>query len=440
MIPKIANIMQQILLSSSTTGMPCKRLNFVCGAAIIFFGCLQLVALPQLTSEEQLGHDLFFDENLSLKRNQSCASCHDPAAGFADPKNLKEPVKRPVSEGSILGQFGNRNTPSAAYAAFSPFFHWDGIEGHYVGGQFWDGRANTLAEQAALPFFNPVEMALPDILGKTELVKRLAQNPKYQEMFIDLYDIDLKDLDYAGNGPAKDAPGVNECFQLIIKAISAFEQSRAFTAFDSKYDYFLAGKTQLSAQEWQGLQLFEGKALCSECHISQATIAPDMSSLPPLFTDFTYDNLGIPANPQIGVLGAEAQPIDFGLGGRPDIKAKDPEGLQLGKFKVPTLRNVALTAPYGHNGLFSNLEQIVHFYNTRDALPSCADSSHPGFGVTHWPVPEVQQNVNKDELGDLKLTPEEEKAIVAFMLTLTDGWGNKHNMPPLPRPTLPPIP
>ena len=94
---------------------------------------------------------MYFDKNLSLNKNQSCATCHDPSAGFVDPKNTADPVNRPVSEGSIAGKFGGRNSPSAAYAAFSPFFHWDGEdeeEAMYIGGQFWDGRAKTLTEQA----------------------------------------------------------------------------------------------------------------------------------------------------------------------------------------------------------------------------------------------------------------------------------------------------
>jgi cytochrome c peroxidase len=157
--------------------------------------------------------------------------------------------------------------------------------------------------------------------------------------------------------------------------------------------------------------------------------------IPPVFTDFTYDNLGVPQNVNI-----PGQPIDQGLGDRPDIAANDPNGLQLGKHKVMSLRNIAITPPYGHNGVFATLEQIVHFYNTRDTLGVCADNNDPGFGVTCWPAPEVPQNVNVDELGNLNLTRKQEAKIVAFLKTLTDGWGEANGMPPLPRPPLPPAP
>jgi cytochrome c peroxidase len=210
--------------------------------------------------------------------------------------------------------------------------------------------------------------------------------------------------------------------------------------FDAKFDYFRAGKAQLTAEEWKGLRLFERKALCAECHITAPSVAPDGSEIPPLLTDFTYDNLGLPVNPKIAELIGEAQPIDYGLGGREDIAAFDPDGLQLGKFKVPTLRNIALTAPYGHNGLFSTLKEIVHFYNTRDVLDVCNSPEDEGFGDTCWPVPEVQQNVNVDELGNLELTDDEEAAIVAFLHTLSDGWGKANGLEPLPRPVMPPLP
>ena len=130
------------------------------------------------------------------------------------------------------------------------------------------------------------------------------------------------------------------------------------------------------------------------------------------------DNIGVPksTNPLIA-----NNPVDYGLGGRADIAAKDPGGSQLGKFKVSSLRNVAITAPYAHNGYFSSLEQIVHFYNTRD------DGT--------WPAPEVPTNVNTAELGNLGLNESEEADLVAFLKTLTDGYGaplNKFPFPPAP--------
>ena len=391
------------------------------------------------TTVEQLGEALYFDQNLSLNGNQSCASCHDPAFGFVDPDNVLNGT--PVSDGSITTLTGGLNSPSAAYAAFSPFFFWDGNEGLYVGGQFWNGRANTLAEQAAGPFLNPVEMAMPD---KWSVVERLRTSavPDYQTMFADVYNIDLSAvLPYTGDyvTPVDEAdfpPGVLEVYDRMAKAIGEFEKTEPFTKFDSKFDYVLAGLATLTKQEEKGRKLFNQQGKCVLCHLSEPTIAPDgVSQIPPLFTDFTYDNLGVPQNVNI-----PGQPIDPGLGGRKDIAAKDPLGLQLGKHKVMSLRNIELTPPYAHNGVFATLEQIVHFYNTRDVLGICGDNNDPGFGVTCWPAPEVPQNVNVDELGDLRLTAAQEADIVAFLKTLSDGWGPANNMPALPRPPMPPMP
>ena len=390
------------------------------------------------TTVEQLGEALYFDQNLSLNRNQSCASCHDPAFGFVDPDNVVNGL--PVSKGSVEGLTGGLNAPSAAYAAFSPFFHWNEVDGLFVGGQFWNGRANTLAEQAAGPFLNPVEMAMPD---KWSVVDRLRDSdlPDYQTMFMEVYGLDLKAVakyrgDYMTPVAVEDfPPGVLEVYDRMAKAIGEFEKTPLFTRFNAKFDYFLAGRAQLTKEEETGLKLFDGKGKCNLCHLSAPALAPDgVSSLPPMFTDFTYDNLGVPQN-----LNIPGQPIDPGLGGRADIAAIDPDGLQLGKHKVMTLRNIDLTPPYGHNGVFRTLEEIVHFYNTRDVLAPCdptLGNNDPGFGVTCWPAPEVPANVNDAELGNLGLTPAQEAAIVAFLKTLSDGWSTAE----LPRPPMPPMP
>lgn len=199
----------------------------------------------------------------------------------------------------------------------------------------------------------------------------------------------------------------DSAFQNILDAIAEFQKSSELNPFTSKYDYYLAGKVNLTEDELSGLKLFEdvGKGMCAECHLT----TPDPQWGKVLFTDFTYDNLGIPRNLEnpFYKISKELNPlgenhIDNGLG---DF-LKDSQ--YNGFFKVPTLRNVALTAPYFHNGIFSTLEEVVHFYNARD--------------IESFPPPEVPFNVNKDELGNLKLTPQEEKDIVAFLKTLTDGF------------------
>jgi cytochrome c peroxidase len=407
-----------------------------------------------LDPEQKLGEALYLDKNLSLNRNQSCADCHGlnpstdpqtgkplPAAGFVDPHNVEN--GSPVSEGSVAGRFGALNAPSVGYAAFSPFFHWNAVEGLYVGGQFWNGRADTLAEQAGGPFLNPVEMAMPN---QWSVVSRVKSERSYVAAFTAMYGMDLAQIpDYDPKTPdAPIPPGIEEVYGRITQAIAAFEKSRVFNRFDSKYDFHLAGRTGLSPQERLGLALFNGKGKCSACHVSTTGVAPDGSVLPPLFTDFTYDNLGLPRN-----VKTPGNPLpDKGLGGRGDIAARDPKGGELGKHKVMSLRNIALTAPYGHNGVFATLEQITYFYSTRDVLGRVADNRDPGFGVKGWPAPEVAQNVNREELGNLGLTGEEEAAIVAFMRTLTDDypqWGKDPKVPPgTPSPfaemPLPPFP
>lgn len=390
------------------------------------------------TPEERLGLLLYSDRNLSLHRNQACASCHQltpvfdpvtkrflPTAGFVDPDNIAKDTA--VSDGSVAHRTGTLNAPSVGYAAFSPSFHWDATEGLYVGGQFWNGRAANLAEQAAQPLLNPLEMAMP---SQWAVVERLQENPRYRALFKKVYELDLEQIprrDKAGTETT--APlGVRAAYGAMTTAIAAFEKTRFFNRFTSKFDYFLAGATELTAKEQRGFDLFNGKAGCSGCHISDAGIAPDGSVQPPLFTDFTYDNIGLPRN--VNIPGnPEPNP---GLGGRPDIAARDPAGGDIGKHKVMSLRNIAVTPPYGHNGVFRTLEQITHFYNTRDVLGWVQDNNDPRFGITGWPSPEITQNVNKDELGNLALTSDEEADVVAFMRTLTDGypdWGNDPKVP-----------
>jgi len=335
-----------------------------------------------------LGRQLFFDKNLSSPAGQACASCHDPKTGFADPN-----PNSPTSQGVHKERFGNRNTPTMAYASFTPTFKFDEKEQAYVGGLFLDGRAATLVEQAKGPFVNLVEMANPN---KETVVTKVSQ-AEYAPLFKKIYG----ELAFLDNEKA---------YEQIAEVIAVFEQSSEVNAFSSKYDYFLAGTVALTDQELLGMQLFiaPNKGNCAACHPAEK--AADGS--PPLFTDYTYDNLGVPKNTKSQFL---RQPkefnergedfIDLGLGGSAQVNNHEYNG----QFKVPTLRNVALTAPYMHNGVFSSLREVVDFYNARDVDPK-------------WGAPEVPENVNRTELGNLGLAPQEVDALVAFMNTLTDGY------------------
>jgi cytochrome c peroxidase len=327
--------------------------------------------------EEQLGRLLYFDKNLSNPVGQACASCHLPKAGFADPDQ-----DLPVSEGVMPGRFGGRNAPSVAYAAYSPTFALDPETGLYTGGQFWDGRAATLEEQAKGPFLNPVEMN-----NTKEGVVQAVRIAPYSLLFKLVYGFDSLD-------------DVESAYNLVAKAIAAFERTKQVSPFTSKYDYYLKGMIRLTASERRGLELFNGKGNCSACHLSTSAD----KKTPPLFTDFTYDNLGVPRNMEFPFYLMTPSPYpDTGLGKIVGDPAQD------GKFKVMTLRNIALTPPYSHNGYFKTLKEIVHFYNTRDI---------PGM----WPEPDVLENVNRTELGNLGLTDQEEDDIVAFLKTLSDGY------------------
>lgn len=388
-------------------------------------------ANPPLNAEQQLGGQLYKDKNLSLNRNQACVSCHSlkvikvsgqTAVSFVDIENVKKGT--PVSAGSEAGAFGGLNAPSSGYAAFSPPFHLVNKTGEYVGGQFWNGRARDLVAQAKGPLLNPAEMAMPSAWA---VINRLQENPRYVGAFKKLYALDISTIP-AFDANAQEPVEVANIYDRLAHAISEFERSQLFNKFTSKFDYALAGKTSLNALEAQGRALFDGKAKCSTCHTSKLKINTNGEKLPPLFTDFSYTNVGTPRNTLIPNNPAP----NLGLGGRADISANDPDGMEIGKHKVMTLRNIAVTAPYGHNGVFKTLEQVVHFRNTRDTLGNVPDNQDAGFGVTGWPVPEVANNLNITELGNLGLTVTEEKALVAFLKTLTDDypiWGNDPLVP-----------
>ncbi len=390
-------------------------------------------------AEQALGNLLFTDPNLSLNRNQSCATCHSlvPATnpvtgnpfgtpGFVDPVSVL--TGAPVSAGSSAGKFGALNAPSAGYAAFSPDFFFDYDAYTYKGGQFWNGRAANLEAQAAQPLLNPAEMALP---SQWAVVTRLRENTNYIALFQQLYGWDLAAIPAGELAPATATPpdAVPAVYAALTQAIAQFERGPAFNRFTSKYDYYLAGRTTLSADEQAGFVLFTGRANCANCHLSFVGQDANGNPAPPLFTDFTYANVGLPRNWNIP--GAPAP--DPGLGGRPDIAAAWPDGSQLGLHKVMSLRNVAITPPYGHNGVFTSLPQVVHFYNTRDVLGKVGANTNSGFGITGWAPAETTANMNRVLMGNLRLTAAQEAQIVAFLGTLTDNYpatGGDPNVPP----------
>ncbi len=247
------------------------------------------------------------------------------------------------------------------------------------------------------PFLNPAEH---NITEKIVVLQKIAK-AKYSSLWETVW----------GEPLSYDTPEkVDMNYDRVGLTIAAYEASPEVNQFSSKFDYYLQGLVELTPKEKWGLDLFnsEEKGKCALCHISEGE--------KPLFTDFTFDNLGAPKNPENPVYKYKPDFIDPGLGGflstRDDYKAMAEANM--GKHKVPTLRNVdkrpgiGFTKAYMHNGVFKSLKEVVHFYNTRD--------------VKSWPPPEVAENVNTDELGNLGLTDQEEDAIVAFMQSLTDGY------------------
>jgi cytochrome c peroxidase len=419
------------------------RKTILACAVILVFGAA-LVAVAQdggLMPEEQLGKSIFFDENLSINQNQSCASCHELEVGWTGPDSVTN-AHGAVYEGSIPGRFGNRKPPSAAYATLSPILHQD-KKGLFVGGNFWDGRAtgevlgNPAADQALGPFLNSVEQALPDSACVVYRVCNPVVPGDYPVSVEEIWGDEACDITWpadvetvcATEGatvPLSDADRAisDMAYGNIGLVIAAYEDSPEVNAFTSRFDYAKNGMAKLTKRERKGLALFKGKGKCRLCHLTMDRA--------PLFTDFTFDNLGVPKNPENPVYGVDPDFIDPGLGGflMNEGYEEDVYSAEWGKHKVPTLRNVDLrpseefVKAYAHNGYFKTLEGIVHFYNTRDVKPVCPGdyTEAEALAAGCWPEPEVQENVNTDELGDLGLTAEEEAAIVAFMKTLSDGF------------------
>ncbi|MBE0596561.1 MAG: cytochrome C [Desulfuromonadales bacterium] len=412
---------------------------------LVFTLLLALAAVPAivlgapLTDQEQLGKELFFDKRLSSPGGQSCADCHGATVGFTGPKPIFN-QDGGVYPGAVRERFGNRKPPTAAYGGASPNFHYDADEELFVGGMFWDGRAtgdvagSPLADQAMGPFLNPVEQ---NNASEEAVCGKVAKGP-----YVRLYEKVFGPLDCV----TYTADGHLQSYKNFAVAIAAYESSIEVSPYTAKFDYVMAGEAEFTPQEQLGWDVFNNQGLCAECHPGGGFAD---------FTDFTYDNLGLPKNPANPFYrmdtvflddGTPINPegaawVDPGLAGFLDglpesyftelglTKADTVSGAE-GKHKVPTLRNVdkrpgpGFVKAFGHNGYFTSLQGIVHFYNTRDIKEECAEplAMEEALPQNCWPAPEVGANLNINELGDLGLSEEEEAALVAFMGTLSDGY------------------
>jgi cytochrome c peroxidase len=444
-----------------------------------------------------LGKLEIYDKNLSVNRNVACATCHVPETGFTGGVSMwnqtivAQPGSVPITNATDMEpnyRLSARKPQSYSYAPFSPILHYNATQQDFYGGNFWDMRAtgirlgNPAAEQAQGPPTNPVEMGLPD---SACAVYRVSVGP-YRAFFEQIWGAQSFAISWPANiaqvcsspaqmtvdGGGSNPPGgtvvqlsavdrgtSNDTFDNLVQAIASYEAGPEVSPFSSKFDQYLAGSVKLTQSELNGWSLFHGKANCNQCHLdgtqAQATGTIMPADVAPLFTDFTSNNIGVPANPCLPYLhedlpdefGYVANPmglsfVDVGVGGFLSSDMNANPSLRLnpnpsewaalapqfnGKFRVPTLRNVDkrprpdFVKAYMHNGYLKSLKEVVHFYNTSQVLPRCAQGS-PGEKSTCWPPPEVGTNLNTMQLGNLHLSDSEENDIVAFLATLSDRF------------------
>jgi cytochrome c peroxidase len=337
-----------------------------------------------------LGREIFFDTSLSNPPGQACVSCHDPRWAFATPRTQMQAGMAPGADPS---HFGMRNPPTLMYASFSPPRHVDPVRGTLVGGLMHDQRADSLEDHALRPFFNPAEMANTSPASLVARLRKASYAPRFDQLF--------------GRGALSD-PG--SALQHVAAAVAAYQRTEEFSPFSAKFDAVMEGRATFDASEARGYEAFRdrNRGNCVECHSLGAEQGQRA-----LFTDFSSHNLGLPPNrsspfyrmpTSINPDGASF--IDLGV-------ARDPQraGME-GRFRVPTLRNVAVTSPYMHNGVFASLGEAVRFYTT-----GCVAGNPDG-----WAEPEVAAGRECRKVGRLKLTARDTADLVNFMYTLTDGW------------------
>jgi cytochrome c peroxidase len=354
--------------------------------------CLGSICLGanEISQKETLGQVLFSDKNLSKNRTQSCATCHNPNTGFTDDR--ENGIGKMASLGDDNKSLGDRQAPTASYAKFSPDFHFDEKKQKYIGGQFWDGRAKTLEEQAGGPPLNPIEMGMG---SKKEVVDRIKENAYYVQTFKELFGEDIFKDD-------------EKAYDAMTSAIATFERSNEFSSFDSKYDRYLKGEYDLTPLEDLGKSIFfsNNNNSCATCHVLKGEDKAGET-----FTNYEYHNIGTPANKTLRAKNG-AKEIDKGLLANPNVK----DVAQNGKHKVPTLRNVAVTAPYMHNGVFKDLKTVIEFY---DKYNNKDRNINPETKKT-WDDAEVKETIALKELKANALTDRKVEALVAFMKLLTD--------------------
>ena len=435
--------------------------------------------IVKLEPVEKLGKDMLYDDTMSDPKGYACATCHAPTTGLSTGLSSIVNLRGGPQPGVVPGRFGPRKPMSYGYAAFSPegpFF--DTTAAVYIGGNFWDGRAFDTSVQAQGPPINPDEMNNTPVGTAPNqypplLVQKLMSRP-YTPLIKQIYGKDVF---------TKYTP--RQIFEIWGEAIAAFEASGEICSFSSKYDASEFGVPpkklyKLSASEERGRVLYFGGGQCFQCH-SSLTL-PDVqieTEGKDTFTMYCYANIGIPKNPG-NPFYEETDPIsnpngfnplgrnfiDWGLGGNA-VGSLDGtkffnntpgDILQFrGLFQTPTTRNVdkrpqpTFVKAYMHNGVLKSLQEVVHFYNTRNIavnangqqIPFDLRTGPPSGYTPIWPPPEVLDNVQNvagftpaqaaaagttgvtaenGQVGNLGLTPSQEADLVNFLMILSDGF------------------
>ena len=378
---------------------------------------------PSFQGDEiELGRLLFHDKNLSKNRTQSCATCHDPEHAFIDSRN-NEAQPLGVSLGDDNFSIGVRNAPTISYAKFSPTFsalpdNAPEDDNGFIGGQFLDGREPDLKGQAGGPPLNPVEMNMPD---KVSVIARIKENNIYIAAFEKFYGENVFD-------------NIDTAYLNMTKAIAKFEKTKQFAPFDSKWDRYLRGEYELTFMESAGKAVFfsPNNSSCVNCHM----INDDKTAIrnpTQTFTNYKYFNIGVPENTDLinaittkGLHPGFLANKDMGLFENPHVTNENLKG----KFKVPTLRNIAVTAPYMHNGVFKELRTVLEFYDFRGS-PNGRDSRkiNPETGK-EWGETPFPSTIDHSKLAMQKMEDGSIDALECFLRTLTDKQF-EDKLPPL---------
>lgn len=385
--------------ASRSIAVACKSrrwafIGFLAATSIATAVASRPVEAASLRTPIELGRALFADRNLSFSRKQNCVSCHSPELAFTDPRALGG-VQGAVSRGGDGHSLGDRNSPTLSYIMMTPPFHIS-AEHTAAGGMFWDGRARTITDQVRVPILNPIEMGMPN---EASVVARLRESADYQAAFPEIF----------GPGVLDDTP---KAFAALQTALASYLKTSDFAPFDSRYDKSLRGEAALSQNETKGRDLFfaAGGAGCSRCH-SSAGVADSRNDA---FTNFRYYNLGVPENVVVRRLnGSAAQRVDHGLMQNPAAHAPIYDGA----FRVPTLRNIAVTGPYMHNGAFQDLRTAVLFHLRFS--DGSVGKINPETGAA-WNAPEDGANLATYDLKARPLSDADVDALIAFLKTLTD--------------------